>query len=138
MDDELIERLQSSFNALKPQGEELVETFYAKLFSDHPEVRTMFPEEMKDQRNKLLQSLAFVVANLRKPDVMTEKLHELGAGHARFGTTAEHYPIVRDELLYAMGAVAGDLWTAQLQEDWTAAINAVAGIMLDGAAAAAD
>lgn len=136
MNEEVLQRLDSSFGALKPQGAELVETFYNKLFSDHPEVRKMFPEEMKDQRNKLLQSLAFVVANLRNSEALSSKLKELGAGHVKYGTTAEHYPVVRDCLLSAMADTAGDLWNDQLQDDWTAAINAVAGIMLEGAAEA--
>lgn len=137
MNEEVLQRLETSFNALKPQGDVLVETFYNRLFGEHPEVRSMFPDEMKDQRNKLLQSLAFVVANLRKPDALTSKLKEMGAGHVKYGTTAEHYPLVRDCLLWAMAEVAGDLWNDQLQEDWTAAINTVAEVMLQGASEAA-
>lgn len=136
MNEELIQRLEASFNAVKPKGEELVETFYGKLFASNPEVRSMFPDEMKDQRNKLLQSLAFVVANLRNPDALTEALHKLGAGHVAYGTAPEHYPVVRDNLLAAMSEIAGDVWTDQLTEDWTAAINTVAEVMLEGAAQA--
>ena len=111
-------------------------TCYNHVFSEHPEVRAMFPDDMKDQRNKLLQSLAFVVANLCKPDALTGKLKELGAGHIKYGTTAEHYPVVRDCMLWAMAEVAGDLWNDQLQEDWTAALNTVAEAMLQCAAEA--
>ena len=136
MNEDVLQRLESSFGALKPQGAELVEAFYNKLFADHPEVRKMFPDEMKDQRKKLLQSLAFVVANLRNPDALSGKLKELGAGHLKYGTTAEHYSIVRDCLLSVMADTAGDLWNDQLQDDWITAINAVAGIMLEGAAEA--
>ena len=37
MDEALLERLESSFEALKPHSELLIETFYTKLFNDHPE-----------------------------------------------------------------------------------------------------
>ena len=134
MDEELVHRLESSFEAIKPKSELLVETFYTKLFNDHPEVRPMFPEQMKEQRKKLHQALAFVIANLRNPDKMKEQLLKLGAGHVAFGTKAEHYPMIRDDMLYSMAVVAGDLWTDELQEDWTGALNTVAKVMLEGAA----
>ena len=77
MDEEILKRLESSFDALKPKSELLIETFYTKLFNDHPEIRPMFPEDMKGQRKKLHQALAFVVANLRNPETMKEHLLKL-------------------------------------------------------------
>ncbi len=52
----MISRLQSSFNLLAPRGEERVNRFYTHMFTHHPEVRSMFPEVMAEQKRKLLAS----------------------------------------------------------------------------------
>ena len=57
MNEEMIQRIESSFNLLAPRGEELVDRFYANLFARHPEVRSLIPPEMKSQKGKLLSSL---------------------------------------------------------------------------------
>lgn len=133
VDQALIERLERSFKLLAPRGQELVDRFYAKLFSENRPVRKLFPDDMTGQKKKLLASLIFVVQNLRKPDRMVGPLHEMGSRHVGYGTQAEHYPVVRDTLVAVMGEIAGDAWNDQLTADWTAALNVVAGIMLEGA-----
>lgn len=126
-------RIRDSFNALSPRGEELMDVFYSKLFSENPDVRSMFPDDMAGQKKALLGAVALVVKHADNLDAIEDALHEMGARHVAYGTVAEHYPIVRDTLLAALSEVAGDLWNDQLTEDWTGALNAVAGTMIDGA-----
>ena len=133
MDQALVERLERSFKLLAPRGQELVDRFYAKLFSENRALRDMFPNDMSEQKQKLLASLVFVVKNLRKPDQMVGPLHEMDMRHEGYGAQAEHYPVVRDTLVAVMGEMAGNAWNNQLTADWHAAIDAVAGIMLAGA-----
>ncbi|MCG8406030.1 MAG: globin domain-containing protein [Phycisphaerales bacterium] len=132
MDQALIERLENSFNLLAPRGPELVDRFYAHLFSKNPGVRPMFPEEMSGQKKKLLASLVLVMQNIRKPEKLQQPLIEMGRRHVGYGTKPEHYPIVRDTLVQVMSEMAGDQWADQLTEDWNAALNVVAGIMIEG------
>src|SRR5262249_35354473 len=42
VDEGLVRRLESSFALLRQRGDELVGTFYAKLFEQHPAVRALF------------------------------------------------------------------------------------------------
>lgn len=126
-------RIRDSFNALAPKGEELMEVFYAKLFSENPGVREMFPDDMAGQKKALLGAVSLVVKHADDLGAIEGALHEMGARHVDYGTVAEHYPIVRDTLLAALSEVAGDLWNDQLNEDWTGALNAVAGTMIAGA-----
>lgn len=132
MTPELIQRLEDSFEAIKPEGEQLVDRFYRILFERAPQVRSFFPDDMAGQKKKLLAALAFTVANLRKPDQLVEALHALGARHVGYGTVDDHYPIVRDCLLQAMSETAGDLWTTQLAEDWKTALDFVSSVMIEG------
>ncbi|MCG3138820.1 MAG: Bacterial hemoglobin [Phycisphaerae bacterium] len=133
MDQALIVRLESSFQLLAPRGAELVDCFYCRLFAEHPEVRPLFPEDMREQKKKLLTSLVLVINNLRTPEKLLAPLHQLGRNHVAYGTKPEHYPIVRDTLVAAMIDLAGPAWNSQLTCDWNSAIDLVSTIMLEGA-----
>ena len=106
--DKQIEILEETFAKLAPQGEALVEKFYADLFSRYPEVESMFSHlDIKAQEKKLLSSLVLVVNNIRKPDVLGPALTEMGKRHEKYGALEEHYPVVAEVLLGAMAELAG-------------------------------
>jgi hemoglobin-like flavoprotein len=130
------QRIKDSFNALAPHGEALVNRFYERLFSEHPAVRPMFPDDMGQQKKHLLASLALIVKNIDNFAALEQPLKKLGARHLAYGARPEHYPVVGGTLLAVMGELAGSLWTDQLREDWTAAVNAIAQTMLAGTAEA--
>ena len=133
MDASNITRLETSFNLLAPRGPELIDRFYATLLSRYPEVRTLFPQDMKLQKMKLLSALVLVVESLRRPAQLNEVLLDMGKRHVAYGVKEEHYPYVRDTLLEVMREMAGKAWTPQLEKDWTDALNLVAETMLVGA-----
>ena len=133
MTPESIDRIETSFAALRSKATVLTGAFYEHLFAAHPGVRPLFPADLKEQRMKLAQSLVAVVDNIRDLSAVVPALHELGARHVDYGTEPAHYGAVRDSFLAAMADVAGDQWNDTLHEDLTAAINLVAGVMLQGA-----
>ena len=137
MDNGRLDRLETSFQLLAPRGPELVDRFYAHLFSENPGVRPMFPKDMSGQKKKLLASLVLIIQNIRKTEALIEPLKEMVRRHVEYGTQPAHYPIVRDSLIGVMQDMAGSAWNQQLTEDWTAALNLVAGVMLEGAKEAA-
>ena len=137
MDQAMIERLEASFNLVAPRAQELADRFYARLFSENPGVRPMFPTNMANQKEKLVAALVLVVKNLRTPEKLGEPLREMGARHVGYGTKPEHYPIVRDTLVGVLAELAGDRWNDTLDKDWRSAIDVVSQIMLEGHHAAA-
>jgi len=132
MNENTVQRLESSFNLLAPRGPELVDRFYALLFSKHPAVRPMFPSDMRDQKGKLLASLVLVMKNIRNPEALRQPLIDMGRRHVAYGTEQAHYPVVRDTLVDVMKEMAGSAWNAQLTADWKGAIDFVASVMLEG------
>jgi hemoglobin-like flavoprotein len=130
MNEQMIVRLETSFQSLAPRGPELVDRFYANLFSRHPAVRPLFPREMSDQKMKLLGSLVLVIKNLRKPEQIEQPLFDMGRRHNDYGAAREHYPIVRDTLVEVMSEMAGPQWNSQLTSDWKQAIDFVSAAML--------
>jgi methyl-accepting chemotaxis protein len=125
------ELLEESFAALAPQGDALAARFYERLFEKYPDVIPLFAGVSTDQQQKkLLAALVLLVQNLHKPDVLSEYLKGLGARHVNYGVTAEHYPLVAENLLSVMEEFAGDLWIPAVAQAWENTLNTVATIML--------
>ena len=133
MNSATIERLESSFALIAPQGEKLVDQFYSRLFAENPSLRSMFPADITEQKRKLLASIVLVRENIRRTENLAEPLTKLGERHLEFGAEAEHYPIVRDTLIATMKELAGDQWNEQLTEDWAGALDFISSIMITGA-----
>jgi hemoglobin-like flavoprotein len=130
-----IDALETSFDLLAPRGEELVDTFYARLFAAAPSVEPLFAgADMRRQKAKLLATLVLVRNSLRDLDALVPKLRELGERHGAYGAQAEHYPVVGAALIAAMAELAGDAWRPEYEHAWTEAFVIVAGAMLEGAA----
>jgi methyl-accepting chemotaxis protein len=129
-----IDALETSFDLLAPRGEELVATFYARLFERAPAVRPLFSSDLRRQRAMLLQALVLVRRSLRDLDGLVPVLRKLGARHVAYGARPEHYPVVADVLIGAMAELAGDAWSARYALAWQQALGVVAGAMLAGAA----
>lgn len=131
-----IGRLEASFGAVRPKADKLVNVFYDKLFQKAPAIRLMFPKEFAEQKKKLQAALAMVAGSIRKPDALAPQLRETCARHVGYGAQESHYALVRDTMLEALASVAGPAWSPQLTQDWTQALDLVAGLMIEGARSA--
>ncbi len=121
-----IELLEQSFAKLATRGEEFVESYYDRLFDMYPEVKPIFAKtDMEKQRKQLLESLVFVVNNLRKPDVLGPALKNLGERHRELGAQEEHYAMFGEALLGTLEEYFEDDWTPELKNAWADAYDAV-------------
>jgi hemoglobin-like flavoprotein len=129
--------LETSFDLVAPRGDELMDTFYARLFAAAPTVRPLFAAtDLGRQKTMLLGTLVLLRRSLRDLDAIVPKLRELGARHVAYGAEPDHYPVVGQALIASMAEVAGDAWRPEFERAWAAAFDIVAGAMLDGAASA--
>ena len=129
-----VELLEQSFEAIKPQANEFVNSFYDNLFTANPEAKPLFKTtDMAEQKKKLLSSLVLVVENLRKPEVLDGALRGLGARHVKYGALPEHYPLVGSALLTTFAQYLKEEWTPEVKQAWVDAYGAISDIMLDGA-----
>jgi hemoglobin-like flavoprotein len=125
--------LETSFDLIAPRGEELMDEFYSRLFAVAPAVRPLFSDDMSRQKAMLLSALVLVRKSLRDLDRLVPKLRALGARHVAYGAKPEHYPVVASVLIASMAAIAGDEWTDEYEAAWTAALDLIAGVMIEGA-----
>ena len=129
--------LETSFDIVAPRGDELMDVFYARLFVAAPAVRPLFAgTDLRRQKAMLLSALVLVRKSLRDLDALVPTLHKLGARHVHYGARPEHYPVVATVLIASMAEIAGPAWSPDLERAWAAALDVVAGAMLEGAAAA--
>lgn len=129
-----VHAIRTSFEAVKPRATELIDTFYATLFREAPQVRPMFPDDMTAQKKHLLGAVSLVATKADDLASVESALLDMGERHVGYGAQPEHYPVVRDVMLSALRTIAGELWTPEFEDAWTTALNTVAGVMLEGAA----
>jgi methyl-accepting chemotaxis protein len=131
-----VEALEASFDLVAPRGEELVDTFYRRLFAAAPSVRPLFAgTDLSRQKAKLLATLVLLRNSLRDLDALVPTLRELGARHGAYGAQAEHYPAVGAALITSMAELAGEAWRPEYERAWSDAFAVVAEAMIEGAAA---
>ena len=132
-----LQALETSFDLVAPRGDELMGVFYARLFAAAPAVKPLFAgTDLKKQKAMLLGTLVLLRKSLRDLDAIVPKLRELGARHVAYGARPEHYPVVGEVLIASMAELAAGAWRPEFERAWAAAFGVVAGVMIEGAAAA--
>lgn len=125
--------VQQSFAKVAPISEQAAVLFYGRLFEVAPSVRAMFPDDMTEQRKKLMATLAVVVGGLSNLEAVLPAASALAKRHVNYGAKAEHYPVVGGALLWTLQKGLGDAWTAEVAEAWTAAYGTLSGYMIQEA-----
>ncbi len=122
--------VQSSFAKVAPIAEQAAVIFYDELFARDPSLRQMFPQDMTEQRRKLMSMLATAVANLKTWDKIQAAVHALGARHVTYGVTASHYDTVGAALIATLAKGLGPDFDEQTKDAWIACYAAIRSEML--------
>ena len=136
MTPEQVTMVQESFQKVVPIAGAAADLFYGRLFEIAPDVRPMFPEDIKEQKKKLIAMLATAVTNLHQVEKIIPAVADLGRRHVAYGVTAKHYEPVGAALLWTLEKGLGDEFTPLLKEAWTETFLTVAGVMQNAAASA--
>jgi hemoglobin-like flavoprotein len=134
MTPEKVTMVQESFKKVVPIAGTAADLFYERLFTIAPEVRSLFPDDLTEQKKKLIGMLATAVNNLHQVDKILPAVQDLGRRHVAYGVTDKHYEPVGEALLWTLEKGLGDVFTPPVKEAWTETYLAVAGIMKDAAA----
>jgi nitric oxide dioxygenase len=133
MTPEQIKIVQDSFAKVAPISEKAAELFYGRLFEIAPQVRAMFPDDMTEQRKKLMATLAIVVNGLNNLDTILPAASALAKRHVSYGAEAAHYPVVGQALLWTLEQGLGPSWTPDVAMAWTGAYTTLSGFMISEA-----
>jgi nitric oxide dioxygenase len=128
-----IKLVQDSFAKVAPISDQAAILFYDRLFEVAPRVRTLFPDDISEQRKKLMATLAVVVGGLSNLETILPAASALAKRHVGYGAVAEHYPVVGGALLWTLEKGLGDAWTPEVADAWTAAYGTLSGYMISEA-----
>ena len=98
--------------------------FYERLFYMAPSLRRMFPQDMREQKRKLMVMIATAVQGLDDLDTLVPQLKALGARHAGYGVKDTHYEIVGEALIWTLERGLADAFTARCRARLGARLSA--------------
>ena len=125
-----IELVQNIFAKVAPISDQAATIFYDRLFEVAPQVRAMFPDDLTEQRKKLMATLAVVVNGLTDLPAILPAASALAKRHVGYGAKPQHYPVVGSALLWTLEKGLGGAWTPDVAEAWTAAYGTLSGYMI--------
>lgn len=134
MTSEQVRLVQDSFAQVRPIAGTAADLFYGRLFEIAPEVRPLFPDDMAEQKKKLMAMLGLAVAHLGHPETVAPAIRDLGRKHVAYGTQAAHYAPVGAALLWTLEQGLGPDFTPEVRAAWTETYTLVAGLMTGAAA----
>ena len=123
--------VQTSFAKVVPIAATAADLFYGRLFEIAPEVRRMFPDDMAEQKKKLMAMLGTAVGGLTRLDRLVPAVQALGERHAGYGVTAAQFAPVGAALLWALQQGLGEEFTPEVREAWTTVYGVLSRTMID-------
>ncbi|MFE7273290.1 globin domain-containing protein [Streptomyces sp. NPDC057623] len=127
--------VRRTMTEIGPVADKVTSYFYALLFVRHPDLRSLFPAAMDTQRDRLLKALLTAAEHIDNTPVLVDYLQNLGRGHRKYGTRAEHYPAVGECLIGALSKYAAGVWDGETEAAWIRTYTTISQVMIDAAAA---
>src|SRR5271169_2073798 len=128
-----VKLVQQSFSKVAPISDQAAVMFYGRLFEIAPQVKSMFPADLTEQRSKLMATLAAVVNGLGNLQSILPAASALAKRHVSYGAKPEHYPVVGAALLWTLERGLGPGWTPDVADAWKAAYGTLSGFMISEA-----
>jgi hemoglobin-like flavoprotein len=124
--------VQSSWEKVVPIADVAADLFYDKLFELDPELRPLFPDEMSDQKKKLMKMISLAVEGLTNLEDLVPKVENLGRRHANyFKVTPPMYATVGAALLDTLAKGLGESWDDAHKEAWTIVYTVLSSTMIN-------
>ena len=128
----LIKRTWKLFREINPVV--VGDTFYSKLFLENPSVRKMFPKEMNQQYQKLIDMLSTIVGRLDNLEELSSDIAAMGQRHIAYGVKPAQYQKVGEALLWTLEQGLGKDYTPEVKEAWVKCYTTLADAMINATA----
>ncbi len=136
MSPDQMELVRGTADVLMSIGSRVSDHFYDELFTVAPGVRPLFPDDITEQKIKLMDTLASMVGFMTHPDMFASVARQVGRRHAAYGALADHYGPVGECLLSSLHKVLGPRFTPEVREAWATLYGEIAAVMIAGQEAA--
>lgn len=129
LDQQTIDIIKSTVPVLQVHGTTITTEFYGMLFDNHPELLNIF-NHANQRQGKQQTALANVVLaaaiHIDQLGNIIPVVKQIAEKHRALGVLPEHYPIVGETLLAAIGKVLGDAATPEIVDAWAKAYGVIA------------
>jgi nitric oxide dioxygenase len=121
--------VKESFGWVAPISEDAAAIFYTSLFETHPDLKSLFNGDMKEQGRKLMATIAVVVNSLDRLVDVLPAVQSLAVRHAGYGVKSRDYDAVGDALIWTLTTGLGERFTDQHKAAWAEVYTNLANIM---------
>jgi hemoglobin-like flavoprotein len=121
-----------TWKKVAPIADTAATLFYGRLFELDPALKSLFPNDLTEQKKKLMMTLAFAVGSLNNPDALLPAVRQLGKRHAGYGIRDAHFDTVGAALLWTLEKGLGDAWNTDVAGAWATVYGIVASTMKEG------
>jgi len=125
--------VRQTFDLVVPIAGVAADLFYDRLFYLAPSLRGMFPDDMRDQKRKLMVMLATAVHSLNDLDALVPQLMALGVFYRDYGVTDTHYKVVGEALIWTLERGLANAFTPAVERAWVRVYLLIAATMQAGA-----
>ncbi len=127
---ETITAVKETIPLINKEAESVTSRMYEILFSKYPQTKAMFDNADKDQHKKLAGAIAAFAGNIDNLGVLGAAVEKMATSHVITQVKPEHYPMVADALITAMGDVLGEAFTDSRKNAWIEAYTFLANILM--------
>ncbi|MBL4699984.1 MAG: hypothetical protein JKX85_01890 [Phycisphaeraceae bacterium] len=106
----------------------------ATSFEMAPALRAIFPQDMTQQKKKLMAMLGTAVNGLNNLEAIIPAVQASGVRHVDYKVTPSMYDTVGAALLKTLEQGLGNAWNDEVKEAWTVTYTILAKVMTDAAA----
>ncbi|TCP32307.1 nitric oxide dioxygenase [Scopulibacillus darangshiensis] len=133
MDQQTIDIVKATVPVLEEKGDAITVSFYNHLFSEHPELYNVFNQthqKQQKQQRALAQAVLAAAKHIDKLEAILGSVKGIAHKHRSIGVKPEHYPIVGENLLWAIKDVLGDAATDEIMQAWEIAYGEIAKVFI--------
>ncbi|MCK9372224.1 MAG: globin domain-containing protein [Sulfuricurvum sp.] len=127
---ETITAIKETIPLVSQEAENVTTRMYEILFSKYPETKPLFANATSDQHKKLAGAIAAFAGNIDNLGALGNAVEKMAQSHVNTNVKPEHYPMVADALISAMGDVLGEAFTEERKNAWVEAYTFLANILM--------
>lgn len=125
-----VEIVKATAPVVAQNAEAITSTMYEILFTKYPQTKEFFKNASPDQHKKLAGAVSAYAANIDNLEVLTPAVEKMAEAHVKTNVQPEHYPIVGECILEAIGKVLGEAATPEIVEAWSEAYFFLADVLI--------
>ncbi|TDL98856.1 flavohemoprotein [Macrococcus brunensis] len=125
--------VKATVPVLEQHGTEITSVFYAHMFEEHPELLNIFNktnQKLGRQQTALAQTVLAAAKHIDHLEAIIPNVNQIAHKHRALEIKPEHYPIVGENLIYAIRKVLGEAATPEIINAWTEAYGVIADVFI--------